>query len=214
MHANLRKVLDMVNLYEAKGEAGVLISLDFEKVFDKVEYGAVEQVMRWFNFGENMVKWVRVLFKEFYLQTINNGYISDRFMAQKGLLQGNPAAPYLFIMVIEVLATKMRQHNDIKGLKLLNERLLLTLFADDVGIFLRLEQREWNATVEVLEDFCSISGMSINYDKTVVYRLGSVRNTNARFYTKRKMIWLDEPVKMLGIYITESEEELIHLNYA
>ena len=55
--------------------------------------------------------------------------------------------------------------------------------------------------------------MKINYDKTVVYRLGSARKTMAKFYSEKPLIWSDNPIKILGVILTDNEHDLLHLNY-
>ena len=210
---NLRKFLDIIEYAELKNIPGVLISIDFEKAFDKIEYQAVYKAMAWFNFGENLIKMVKVLFEDFHMCVLNNGFRSRPFSATKGLFQGNPIAPYLFIIVMEVLAVKIRANSKIKGLKIKNQEVLLALFADDLGLILDNDQRSWNKVVHTFSWFERNTGMSINYEKTVVYRLGSLRNTQARFYSQRKMIWSDKPLKVLGVTLTSNKEELIRLNY-
>ena len=54
--------------------------------------------------------------------------------------------------------------------------------------------------------------MKINYDKSTVYRVGLLSNTNAKFYSQRKLIWSDNPVEMLGVKITRNKQEIMSLN--
>ena len=58
-----------------------------------------------------------------------------------------------------------------------------------------------------------MSGLKINYDKTSVYRIGSLKNTNARLYTQKPLIWTNEPINILGVWIDHSEQRMIDLNY-
>ena len=131
---NIRKLLDVIEYTKKEKIKGLLISVDFEKAFDKVEYKAVYKALSWFGYGQNMIKMIMVLFEEFRMQTSNNGYFSDEFCTTKGLFQGNPIAPYLFIVIIELLAIKIRENKHIRGVKIKEEELLLSLFADDLAI--------------------------------------------------------------------------------
>ena len=210
---NLRKILDVLSYAKDEDVPGIFISIDFEKAFDMVEYDCVWKTMKWFNFGDNLINWLRILFTDFTLLTYNNGYFSEPINASKGLFQGNPVAPYLFIIVIEVLATKLRQNNKIKGFKMGNIELLLTLFADDLGLLLDFDEKSWSEVVNELAYFQNISGMTVNYEKTTVYRFGSLKNSNAKFYSSKKLNWTNEPFKLLGITIVDSEMELLELNY-
>ena len=211
---NLRKILDAMEFAEEHQLPMVLISIDFMKAFDRVEHNSVYKAMEIFNFGVNIIGMVKVLFADVQLCTVNNGYASQKFVLTRGLLQGNPIASYLFLLIIELLAIKIRQNNKIKGLKLpdTQEEILLAQFADDLGMILEFNQTGWEETVCEFRDFESCTGMLINYEKSTVYRMGSLRQSNARFYSGKKLQWTNEPIKMLGVYVTEDKQKLIKLN--
>ena len=86
------------------------------------------------------------------------------------------------------------------------------MFADDLGLLLKYDQQAWEEVVYELSQFQSQSGMLINYDKTEIYRMGSIRNTNAKFYANKKLQWTNDPVKVLGVYVTPNQKRLIDLN--
>ena len=205
------KLIDIIEIVDVQNLAGILVSIDFEKAFDKVEYASVVNIMRWFNFGDKIIEWVELLFHKFSLSTY--GYISHPFNPTKGLFQGNLVTPYLFIIVIELLATKLRQNDSIKGLKVNGEEFLLTLFADDLGLLFQSDQKVWEEMVMVLNDFQVNTGTRINYNKMVIYRLGTARKANTKFYSHHKLIWLDEPIKILGVILTHNKDLLLKMNY-
>ena len=57
-----------------------------------------------------------------------------------------------------------------------------------------------------------MSGMKVNYDKTLVYRLGSTKNTDAKFYSKNKISLMNEPRNILGYYASNNLGTSYHLN--
>ena len=210
---NIRKLLDVIDITDRDDIAGLLLSIDFSKAFDNVEFVAVRNILRWLNFGEYIIKWVDVLFKDFKFMTLSNRYFSNQIKVEKGLFQGNPVAPYLFVLVIELLATKLRRNKNIKCIKIGQEEFLLTLFADDLGIFLDVDQKTWYETFQELELFKRDTGMVINYDKITVHRLGSAKKANAKLYSHNHIRWSNKPFKMLGIMICDNKEDLFELNY-
>lgn len=66
----------------------------------------------------------------------------------------------------------------------------------------------------LFDEFQAITGLTVNYDKTSVYRIGSIKNTNAKLYTNRAFSWTNEPVVILGITITHELDKLQRLNLA
>ena len=148
---------------------------------------------------------------------INNGYTSPYFYPTRGLFQGNPLGPYGFITLIELLAIQLRK-SKIKGIEIKDYRYLLSMFADDLSLFMMYDQESWQTATDIFSVVSRNSGLKINYDKTVIYRLGSLRHSNAKFYSQHKMTWTNKPVKMLGTDIemdvrgyraTMAEENLI-----
>ena len=77
----------------------------------------------------------------------------------------------------------------------------LSQFADDTWFSLIFDQENLNTVLKTLNDFQNISGLKINYDKTELLRIGSLKNSNARLYTQRQLKWTNETVKLLGVHL-------------
>ena len=209
---SVRKVLNGVEYVNEKNLAAVLILVDFEKAFDRVNYDSMYEILKWFNFGPDLIKWVRLLFTDYRLATINNGYTSEYFSPTRGLFQGNPIASIIFNCVIELLAIQIRKNSKIKGITIGTHEILLTLFADDLSMLMEFTESSWNEATHEFSDFEQKTGMLINYDKSQIYRLGSIQNTNAKFYSHRKLVWTNTPVNLLGIIIANSQQETYNAN--
>ena len=91
--------------------------------------------------------------------------------------------------------------------------LLLGQFADDMDIYQLFDQESLNAIVNILDTFHMHSGFTINYDKTQMYRIGSLKNIAAKLVTQKGIVWTNEPINVLGVYIAHDSETLIKLNY-
>ena len=192
--------------------AAVIIAIDFEKAFDRVEYKSLQIIMSNFNFGNEIIRMIMILYNDLTLQTINNGHVSPPFKPTRGILQGNPIASYAFLLIIEILAIKLRGNVKIKGIMVNGLINLLSQFADDLLLYLQYNQLSWNAVVQEFTDYERLSGMKVNYDKSVVYRIGSLQNSDAKFYSNRKLIWSDEPIHTLGVHITHDVNKQVKLN--
>ena len=68
---------------------------------------------------------------------MNNGFSSIYFSVNRGVRQGDPIAPYLFIMVLEILTIHIRENKNIRGIKVANEEIKISTFADDLTTFLQ-----------------------------------------------------------------------------
>ena len=105
---NIRRALDILDYTFRKNIAAVLISVDFEKAFDRVEYFSLFKAFEYFSFGRQILNWIQVLFTEMQLCTVNAGCISRWFTPTRGLFQGNPIGPFAFVTLIELLAINLR----------------------------------------------------------------------------------------------------------
>ena len=68
---------------------------------------------------------------------MNNGFATQPFKLSRGVRQGDPLSPYLFILVLETLAINIRNDIKIGGIKIDNQELKLVIFADDLTVFLK-----------------------------------------------------------------------------
>ncbi len=132
---NIRKTLDLIEYTEQEDIPALLISIDFEKCFDRVEWQAVKGALKYFNFGEKFIRWIHILYQNIESCTTNNGYSSDWFRPTRGLRQGCPLSPYLFLVTAEILGYLIRRNDNIKGIKLNDTEYKLTQYADNTNLF-------------------------------------------------------------------------------
>ena len=90
--------------------------LDFEKAFDTVEWSFLFKGLEKFNFGNQFLKWIKILYQNPFTTIKNNGWLSDKFPLKRRIRQGYPVCALLFILLVEILAIKLKenQHKDIK----------------------------------------------------------------------------------------------------
>ena len=104
---NIQKMLDIIEYSEEHKMPALIVSIDFEKCFDCVEYESMYQAMRYFNFGENLIKWVEIVLEGFLIYTQNAGFLSEWISPQKALFQGAPTSPYLYLLLGQVLSDRL-----------------------------------------------------------------------------------------------------------
>ena len=96
---------------------GILLFIDFEKAFDTIEWLFIQNVLRHFNFGQVIRKWVSILYSDVESAVINRGYTTNYFKVSRGVRQGSPLSPLLFGLGVEILAQKIRQSVGCRGIK-------------------------------------------------------------------------------------------------
>ena len=102
-----------------------------------------------------------------------NGEASSFFKSERGLRQGCPLSPYLFILIMEglsLLLSKSIIEHHISGIKVSKFiKIVHLMFVDDVLLMKKADLVEWLVIQDMLQLFCSISGLSINYSKSSVH---------------------------------------------
>ena len=86
-----------------------MIFIDFQKAFDSVEWDFILGCLEAFNFGPDFIQWIKTFYKNAQSCVINNGTTSDHFFLERGVRQGDPLSPYIFVLAAEALAIAVRQ---------------------------------------------------------------------------------------------------------
>ena len=161
----IRTIDDVNELTMNRDILGILVAIDFEKAFDSLNFSFLIRVLHAFNFGPSFIQWVRVLYNKVSSCVLNNGFTSGPFSLSRGVGQGDPLSPYLFILALEILAIKIRNDNNIQGIRIGEKIVKLTLFVDDMTCFIK-DIRSYSILLETLRAFGAFSGLKVNKDKT------------------------------------------------
>lgn len=170
--------------------------------------------MRYFGFGTTFIEYVKLLFQDSFCCVINNGFFSENINPTRATKQGCCTSPFLFNLVSELVAIKIRNNDRIKGITIRDIEYKIAQFADDLTMFLQFDKVTLMETSRLFDELESYTGLKVNYDKTSVYHIGSLRNSNARLYTGKPFVWTNEPIVILGGTITPDQNELQLLNFA
>ena len=117
---NLIKIMEIINNCEKEGIDALLVSFDFFKAFNTVEFEAMFATLVAFNFGPNYIKMVITLFTNPLICASNNGFWTDFWEPTRGCHQGCTFSPLIFALTIETLAIGLHQNADIIGLNIGN----------------------------------------------------------------------------------------------
>ncbi len=105
---NARLLCDYFEHCDKFDVPGILLMLDFEKAFDSIEWNFMYKVLEKFNFGDNFIKWVKILYNQPVISIKNNGWLSSDIPLNRGIRQGCPLSALLFVLSVEVMATSIR----------------------------------------------------------------------------------------------------------
>ena len=93
-----RIINDIIEETEAQDKSGLILLVDFQKAFDSLSWKFIEEALTKFNFGPNMIKWIKMFQLNSNSRIILNGHLSEPFLLERGCRQGDPISPYIFIL--------------------------------------------------------------------------------------------------------------------
>ena len=123
-----------------------------------------------FGFGENLKKWIKVIYNQGKSCVTNNGFISETFILERSTRQGCPLSPIVFVLVLELLFITIRSDPNIHGIKIEKNEIKLTALADDATYFLR-DKRSAEIVLQYIADFSRASGLQVNRTKSEILLL-------------------------------------------
>lgn len=97
-------------------EDGVIMALDQEKAYDKIDHGYLLRVLRRFNLPELLMNTIKSLYRDAHTAAMVNGELSPNFRVTRGVRQGDLLSCLLFDLAIEPLACMLRSSPDLKGI--------------------------------------------------------------------------------------------------
>jgi hypothetical protein len=170
-----------------KGKVGFMfLKMDMEKAFDRVEWNLILVVMQRLGFNQTWINWIKICISSSSFSVLINGSPFGRFSPARGLRQGDPLSPFLFILGSEVLSRllfKEEVAGNLKGLKIARNCPAIShlLYADDLLIFGKASCAEASCISSCFEKYTRWSGQSINANKSSIHfskntSPGTIRN--------------------------------------
>lgn len=210
---NIRLIDSVICYAKENNIPGLLLFLDFEKAFDTIEWPFIRKTFQHFGFGSSILKWLNLFYCCPESCVLNNGWASDFFEIQKGVRQGCPLSPYLFVLAVEVLAKAIRENKSIKGIFVNGKEIKLSQYAGDTTLILDGTKESLIASLKTLDDFYEVSGLKLNDKKTEAFWIGANCNKDEISILGRNFKWPKCKVKALGVWFSNDPEVTATLNY-
>lgn len=209
-------VRSLARYYHRTKTPACLIKLDISKAFDTVCWEYLLEMLVQRGFSNRWNGWLAALFRTSSSVVMLNGSPGPSISHQRGLRQGDPLSPYLFILAMDVLnrifeiATEEGRLTPLKGR---HTKMRLSLYADDAVIFTNPKRDDIRCIMEIMEAFGDATGLRINMTKSTV---ASIRCSG---------IDMDEvlgdfsgdrvpfPIKYLGLPLNLGRLRMVHLQY-
>ena len=196
MGENVRLLQDIVEYAKILNVSGAILSLDQEKAFDRVEWSYLDKVLRKMGFKVSFCGWVCLLYSQVSSMVMVNGFMTESFFVSRGVRQGCPLSPLLYVLVAESLACAVRADPSIDGFPLPDstKRVKVSQYADDTSTFVTFDV-SMIALFNLFAQYELASGAKLNLTKCHGLLLGSWKTrTSFQFAIQ----WSSAEIKVLG----------------
>ncbi|XP_073497707.1 exosome complex component RRP46 isoform X1 [Phyllobates terribilis] len=210
---NVRRLYLNLQLQADNPGRRVIASLDAQKALDSVQWEYLWGVMQKFGFGPRFIEWVQLLYSQPTAKIRVNGAISPSFHLGRGTRQGYPLSLLLFAIAIEPLAAVIRETREVQGFKYGRLEEKIALYADDLLLFLGDPSESLSCAMQIIERFGAISGLKINWSKSVLFKVDRDVEWTDREKEENKL-QCKEVFKYLGIQVSLSVSDYLNINLA
>jgi len=146
----------------------LVLKLDFAKAFDTVIWDSLQTIMRARGFPDRWCAWINSLLSSSRTAVLVNGTPGPWFTCRKGLRQGDPLSPYLFLLVADVLQQMIQKDPVIKHPISSNQPCPVLQYADDTLILVSADAASVQRLKDLLDAFALATGLHINFHKSTV----------------------------------------------
>ena len=146
----------------------MIISIDAEKAFDKIQHPFMIKTLQKMVIKRTYLNIVKAIYDKPTANIILNGEKLKAFPLRSGTRQEYPLSPLLFNIVLEVLVTAIRKEKEIKGIQIRKEEVNLSLFADDMILYIKNPKDSIRKLLELISEFSKAAGYKINTEITCI----------------------------------------------
>ena len=147
----------------------MIISIDAEKAFDKIQHPFMIKTLQKVGIEGTNLNIIKAIYEKPTANIILNGEKLKPFPLRSGTRQGCPLSWLLFNIVFEVLATAIREEKEMKGIQIRKEEVKLSLFADDMILYIKNPKHATRKLLELINEFGKGAGYKINVQKSLAF---------------------------------------------
>ncbi|KAL6031537.1 hypothetical protein STEG23_022987, partial [Scotinomys teguina] len=191
----------------------MIISLDAEKAFDKIQHPFMMKALERVGIQGTFLNIIKAIYSKPTANIKLNGEKLKAIPLKSGTRQGCPLSPYLFNIVLEVLARAIRQHKEIKGIQIGKEEVKISLFADDMIVYLSDPQNSTKELLQLINTFSNVAGYKVNSKKSVALLYTKDKRAEEEIKVTSPFTIATNSIKYLGVNLTKEVKDLYDENF-
>lgn len=205
IHFHSRLILDMLDYSHLLEKESLILFLDFYKAFDSLEHCFIIEVLKSLGFGDKFCNIIKMFYSDISSSVSLGSEITPSFKMSRGIRQGCPISPKLFILTTQMLTLAIVNDLNLQGIKIFDKEFKISQFADDTAIFLK-DKSMVDIALKLINTFSVASGLSLNINKCVLLPIHSCPESSIA------SINVQTEVKYLGLTISKSVRRIEEIN--
>ena len=191
----------------------MIISIDAEKAFDKVKHPFMIKTFQKSGIEGTYLNIIKAIYDKPTANIILNGEKLKTFPIKSGMRQGCPLSPLRFNIVLEVLATAIREEKEIKGIQTGKDEVKLSLFADYVILYIENPKKITRKLLELINEYSKVAGYKINTEKSLAFLYTNNEKKEREIKETITFNVAMKIIKYLGIKLPKETKNLYIENY-
>ena len=156
------------HINKLKSKSHMIISIGTEKAFDKIQHPFTIKTLQKMSVEGTYLNIAKAIYKP-TANIILNAEKLKAFPLRSGIRQGCPLSPLLFNIVLEVLATAIREGKERKGIQIREEEVKFSLFPDDMILYIENRKDSIRKWLELISEYGKVAGYKINTQKSLTF---------------------------------------------
>ncbi|XP_057780066.1 uncharacterized protein LOC130998670 [Salvia miltiorrhiza] len=197
---------ELIEFAKKKRRGLALFKADFAKAYDTVDWDFLDKMLELFNFSQRWRRWISGCLRSASTNVLVNGSPSGEFQLERGIRQGDPLSPFLFLVVAEglnILTERAVQRGLLEPFNVENGDLRVShlQYADDTMFLVSEKVENARAIRSILKIFEVLSGLTVNFEKSCFVGINIQDDAGSVMADHLKCCVGSLPVKYLGVKI-------------
>ena len=190
-----------------------IMSKDAEKAFDKIQHRFMTKTLQKVGIEGTFLNIIKAIYDKPTTNIILNGEKLKPFPLRSRTRQGCPLSPPLFSIVLEVLVMSIREEKGIKGIQIRKEEVKLSLFADNMILYIENPKDATRKLLELINEFGKVAGYKINAQKSLASLYTNDEKSEREIKETLPFTTATKRIKYLGINLPKETKDLHAENY-
>ena len=204
----LKSVNVIYHTNKLKNKNHMITSTDAEKAFDKIQHPFMIKTLQKVGIEGIYFNIIKAIYDKPTANIILNGEKLKAFPLRSGTRDGCLLVPLLFNIVLEILATAIREEKEIKGIQIGKEEVKLSLFADDMILYIENPDDATRKLLELINEFGKVAGYKINAQTSLAFLYTNDEISEIEIKETLSFTFATKRIKYLGINLPKDTKDL------